>query len=64
MIYGSEALPIMLSYSALGRAGSSDDRLSPFNVIAAISDSGAIRVIIDVILLVSELGKLWFRGSK
>ena len=54
----------MLSYSALGRAGSSDDRLSPFNVIAAISDSGAIRVIIDVILLVSELGKLWFRGSK
>lgn len=54
----------MLSHSALGRAHSSDHCHSPFNVPAAISDSGAIRVIIDVILLVSELGKRWFRGSK
>ena len=53
-----------VAVSALGRADYSDDGHSPFNVVAAVTDSSVICVIIDVISPSFQMGETEVQGER
>lgn len=57
-------LPLCYGPSAVGGAGSPDDRHSPANVITAVSDSGVICVIIDVSSSSFQVGETEVQGKQ